>query len=287
MNIKRNGGGGVSLCAVIIFRIMNLFWNSILLYAKWPTEWRLNSLTSPVVIRSNWKITQPVPDMFCLLKNKLHLNWKRKTMLCYVLEMFTAFSDACIHCFPHVRCVWYNPVKSPCVTEMVHQYCRSIWHKRIGKSISELILASSVRTTMNTYWELWKRHPCTSTIWRQLIGWSEQVTTCCDLYSHTYTVSVNPIELYWIATISKYAVRVLWLFDHRIEPNRSTSPVPNTAIRGGAEGVPCQFPSSSPVSLRSIFTSLEHHLFAFKHSSLHLGRLTVTVPTFFRRLFSI
>jgi hypothetical protein len=54
----------------------------------------------------------------------------------------------------------------------------------------------------------WKRHPCTSTVRRQLTDWREQVTTWRDLrglsYSHSDIVFINPIELYWIATINDY-----------------------------------------------------------------------------------
>jgi hypothetical protein len=65
----------------------------------------------------------------------------KKTMLYLVLETSTAVSDACIHSFTHV---WCNPVKSSCVMETVHQtgYCRFVWHRRIGKCIPKLILAS-------------------------------------------------------------------------------------------------------------------------------------------------
>jgi hypothetical protein len=55
---------------------------------------------------------------------------------------------------------------------------------------------------------LWKTHPCTSTVERQLTDWREQVTTWRDLrgllYSQSNTVFINPIELYWIAAINKY-----------------------------------------------------------------------------------
>jgi hypothetical protein len=52
---------------------------------------------------------------------------------------------------------------------------------------------------------LWKRHPCTSTGERQLTDWREQVTTWRGLLcSHSGIVCINPIELYWIATINKY-----------------------------------------------------------------------------------
>jgi hypothetical protein len=53
----------------------------------------------------------------------------------------------------------------------------------------------------------WKRHPCTSTVWRQLTGWREQVTTWRDLGGLLCSLSdmfFNPIQLYWIGTINKY-----------------------------------------------------------------------------------
>jgi hypothetical protein len=122
--------------------------------------------------------------------------------------MSTAFSDACIHSFPHV---WCHPVKSSCITETVHQtrYCRFVWRRRIGKCIPKLILASEVRTRCQVVFDnehslhLWKRHPCTSTVERQLTGWHEQVTTWRDLrgllYSHSdivcLSIQSNCIEL--------------------------------------------------------------------------------------------
>jgi hypothetical protein len=125
-----------------------------------------------------------------------------------VLEMSTAFSDACIHSFPHV---WCNPVKSSCVKETVHQtrYCRFVWHSRIGKCIPKLILESLVRTRSEVVFDnehslhLLKRHPSTSTVSRQLTDWCEQVTTWRDLrgllYSHSDIVCLliqsNCIEL--------------------------------------------------------------------------------------------
>jgi hypothetical protein len=57
---------------------------------------------------------------------------------------------------------------------------------------------------------LWKRHPCTSTVWRQLTDWRVQVTTWRDLrgllYNHSDIVClrINSTGLYWMATINKY-----------------------------------------------------------------------------------
>jgi hypothetical protein len=68
---------------------------------------------------------------------------------------------------------------------------------------------------------LWKRHLCTSTIWRQLTDWREHVTTWRDLrwllYSHSDIVFLliqsNCIELQpW----KKILIRVAWLFDHLV-----------------------------------------------------------------------
>jgi hypothetical protein len=55
------------------------------------------------------------------------------------------------------------------------------WHRRIGKCILKIILVSYVRTRCQVVFKiehslhLWKRHPCTSTVWRQLTDWREQV----------------------------------------------------------------------------------------------------------------
>jgi hypothetical protein len=88
--------------------------------------------------------------------------------------------------------------------------------KRIGKCIPKLILASYIRTRCQAVFDnehslhLWKRHPCISTVWRQLTDWREQVTTWRDLrrplcsHSDVVCIYINPVELYWIATINKY-----------------------------------------------------------------------------------
>jgi hypothetical protein len=141
--------------------------------------------------------------------------------------MSTAFSNACIHSFPHV---WYNPVKSSCVTETVHQtkYCRFVWHRRIGKCIPKLILASQVRTRCQVAFDnehslrLWKRHPCTSTDWRQLTDWREQVTAWCDLlgllYSHSDIVlSLIQSDCTELQPSINILTLVTWLFDHHVE----------------------------------------------------------------------
>jgi hypothetical protein len=101
------------------------------------------------------------------------------------------------------------------------------WHRRIGKCISKLILASYVRTRCQVVFNnehslhLWKRHPCTSTIERQLTDWSEQVTTWRDLrallYSHSdivcLLIQTNCIELQPSINI---LIWVTWFFDHPV-----------------------------------------------------------------------
>jgi hypothetical protein len=79
--------------------------------------------------------------MFYLSKNKLHLNQKKKTMLYYVLEMSTAFSDACIHSFPHV---WCNPVKF------------LQWRKRFTRrDIVDLCgTGESGNVSLNSFWQV-------------------------------------------------------------------------------------------------------------------------------------
>jgi hypothetical protein len=62
---------------------------------------------------------------------------------------------------------------------------------------------------------LWKRHPCTLTVWQQLMDWHKQLTTwrdLCGLLSQQYCVFINPIKLYWIATVSKYFIMVCMTF---------------------------------------------------------------------------
>jgi hypothetical protein len=129
-----------------------------------------------------------------LSKNKLH--WSQKTknnVMLYVGNVHRV--QRCVHSlFPHV---WWNPVKSFCVTETVHQtrYCRFVRHRRIGKCIPKLILASSVRTRCQVVFDnehslcMWKRHPYTSTVEKQLTDWREQVTTWYDLRGLLYRPS--------------------------------------------------------------------------------------------------
>jgi hypothetical protein len=140
--------------------------------------------------------------------------------------MSTAFSDACFHCSSHV---WCNPVKSSCVTETVRQtrHCQFVWHRKIGKCVPKLILTSYVRTRCQVVFDnehslyLWKRHPCTLTVWRRLTDWREQVTTWRGLrgflYSHSYIVCLliqtNCIELQQSICI---LIWVAWLFDHSV-----------------------------------------------------------------------
>jgi hypothetical protein len=67
---------------------------------------------------------------------------------------------------------------------------------------------------------LWKRHPCTSTVERQLTEWREQFIIWRDLrgllYSHSDIVCKNPIQLYWISTINKCLNMGSWLLDHPV-----------------------------------------------------------------------
>jgi hypothetical protein len=140
--------------------------------------------------------------------------------------MSTAFSDACTHSFPHV---WCNPVKRSCVTEAVHQtrYCRFVRHRRIGKFISKLILASYVRMRCQVVLDnehslyLWKTHPYTSTAERQRTDWQEQVTTwrdlCGILYRHSDIVCLliqsNCSDLQPSINILMWGA---WLFHHSV-----------------------------------------------------------------------
>jgi hypothetical protein len=90
------------------------------------------------VIQGDRKVTQPIPDTcsICHKINYIEIR-KQRTMLCCVGNVHRV--QRCIHSFPHV---WYNPVKSSCVTETFHQkrYCRFVWHRKIGKCIPKLIM---------------------------------------------------------------------------------------------------------------------------------------------------
>jgi hypothetical protein len=68
---------------------------------------------------------------------------------------------------------------------------------------------------------LWKRHPCTSTVEKQLTDWREQVTTWRDLcglfYSHSdivcLLIQLNCTELQpWIDIL----IWIAWLFDYPV-----------------------------------------------------------------------
>jgi hypothetical protein len=49
---------------------------------------------------------------------------------------------------------------------------------------------------------LWKRHPCTLTVWKQLMDWHVTCVGSCIVTA--ICVFINPIKLYWISTINKY-----------------------------------------------------------------------------------
>jgi hypothetical protein len=84
-----------------------------------------------------------------------------------------------------------QPSQEFCVTETVHQtrYCKFVWHRRIEKCIPKLFLASQVVVGNEHSLHLWKRHPCTSNVERQLTDWREQVTTWRDLHGLLYSNS--------------------------------------------------------------------------------------------------
>jgi hypothetical protein len=146
--------------------------------------------------------------------------------------MSTAFSDACIHSFPHI---WCNPVKSLCsdrngspdeiLSICLAQGNREMWSwTRSGNKI---------RTRCQVFFDsehslhLWNRHPCTSTVWRQLTDWRKLVTTWRDLlgllYSYSDTMCLliqsNCIELQPSINI---LICVAWLFDHSVLWNPNT-----------------------------------------------------------------
>jgi hypothetical protein len=115
------------------------------------------------------------------------------------------------------------------VTETVHhtRWCRFVWYRRIGKCIPKLILASEVRTRCQAVFDnerslhLWKIHPCTSTVERQLTDWREQVTTWRDLRGLLYSHS----DILCLLILPNYAelqpsiniwIWVVWIFDHPV-----------------------------------------------------------------------
>jgi hypothetical protein len=65
----------------------------------WPLEGRVSLCEHD--IQSERKVTKPIPDACSIYQKANHIEI-RKYNLYQVLEMSTAFSDACIHSFPHV-----------------------------------------------------------------------------------------------------------------------------------------------------------------------------------------
>jgi hypothetical protein len=129
---------------VVMFAMLNFthLYRCTHVWAGWGLAEPLVHKMQMGQVQGDRKVTQPIPDI-CSICKKINYTeiGKQKTMLYQVLEMSTAFSDACIHPSSHV---WCNPVNSSCVTETVHQtrYCRFVWHKRIGKCIP------------NSYWQV-------------------------------------------------------------------------------------------------------------------------------------
>jgi hypothetical protein len=127
---------------------------------------------------------------------------------------------------PHV---WCNPVKSFCSMEVVHQarHCLFVCQKRIWKSIPKLIPTSEVRTRCQVVFSnehslhLWERHPCTSTVERQLKDWCKLLRTWCDLHGLLYSpsnivyllIQLNCTEMQpWRDIFT----RVMWFFNHPV-----------------------------------------------------------------------
>jgi hypothetical protein len=164
------------------------------------------------------------PFLTRLSKNKLHWNQKQKTML----QMSATFCIVTYH-----RTV--SVLHTSCITETVHQTrnCQFIWHRRIGKCIPKTHSGTSSKNEMPGMFNneqslhLWERHPCTSTVWRQLKDWHEQVTTWCDLHGLLYShrdivfllIQSNCIELQPLINILIWAA---WLFDHLVQHTQAT-----------------------------------------------------------------
>jgi hypothetical protein len=164
--------------------------------------------------------------MFYLSKNKLHSNQKPKNNV--ILSVRNVHRvQRCMHSFNFFPYVWWNPVKSFCVMETVYQtrYCRFVWHRRVGKCIPKLILASKVRTRCQVVFfnehSLVKKHPYTSTVWWQLrdglAGAGYNLTWRGLLYSHSdiacLLIQSNCTELQPSINI---LIWVVWIFDHSV-----------------------------------------------------------------------
>jgi hypothetical protein len=130
-----------------------------------------------------------------LFVKKIH--WNQKTKNNVVLNVENVHSvQRCMHSL-FSSCFMQPGEELLQWPETVHQtrYCRFVWHRTIGKCIPKLILASWVRTRCQVVFDnehafhLWKRHPCTSAVERQLMGWREQFTTWRDLRGLLYNQS--------------------------------------------------------------------------------------------------
>jgi hypothetical protein len=98
-----------------------------------------------VLIQGDQRVMQPIPDTFCLSKNKLHWNHKTKNNVILSVGnvhhvqqcMYSLFSSCLVQPSEEF-------LHASSVMEMVHQtrYCRFVWHRRIGKCIPKLIPAS-------------------------------------------------------------------------------------------------------------------------------------------------
>jgi hypothetical protein len=135
-------------------------------------------------------------------------------------------------CMHSLFSVWRNPVNSSCVMQTVHQtrYCWFDRHRGIGKSIPKVILSGWVRSRRQAVFDnddslhLWKRHPCTSTVWRKLTDWHEQFTTWRDLrgplYSHSDIVSLlTQSNCTKFQPSTNILIWVAWLFNRPVIGN--------------------------------------------------------------------
>jgi hypothetical protein len=145
-----------------------------------------------IQIQNDRKVTQPIRDTFLFVKKYITLKSENKKQ-CYI-KCWKCPPRSAMHTFTLFLMFDATRWRRFCVTETVHQtrYCRFVWHRRIGKCIPKLILASQVKTRFQVVFDnehslhLWKRHSCISTVERHLTNWHTQVTTWRDLRGLLY-----------------------------------------------------------------------------------------------------
>jgi hypothetical protein len=130
----------------------------------WTTS---SNFTSPIIY-TEWSKCYATHSwhVFYLSKSKLHRKQKTKTML-YLSVGNVHRIERCMH-----------SLFSSCLMQPSEEFLQ--W--RLKCTAQYFVVLKSEHSL-----HLWKRHPCTSTVWRQLTDWRKQVTTWRDLHGLLYS----------------------------------------------------------------------------------------------------